>query len=425
MVLFALALGGSTSLWHLLRHALWYIALLGSFTSTIFLGMVLMAAIGYALNCRRAQKIIQNLSANLPPVAIVKPLHGMEPELEANLESFFRQDYPGFEIVFGARSSDDPSLRVVERLQSRYPQVQASVVISGEPCWPNAKVFSLDKMLECCSSRLVVISDSDVFVGPDFLRNVVPPLLRPNVGLVTCLYKGIPANGALSHLDALGMSIEMPSGVLVADMLEGMRFALGAVMAVRRDVLEAIGGIRPLADFCADDFVLGNRISKAGFEVVLSHYKVGHVLPARSLAQVLGDELRWMRSTRFSRPKGHLGSGLTYAVPFGLMGLLLAMGHSRILHAGIDLFVLSVLNRILLALIVGWGIMRDRNSLRLCWLNPLRDLLSFGLWLASFSGETFLWRGETYRLAEQGRIVPEQRPITILAALPQIQKKVG
>lgn len=173
------------------------------------------------------------------------------------------------------------ALKVVAKLQAKYPKVPTRIVFSGEPTWPNAKVYSLSKMIASSSDKFLVISDSDVVVRPDFLRNVIPPLLNPKVGLVTCLYEGIPARGFWSQLEALGMSVEMPSGVLVAEMVDGIKFALGAVMAVRQDAIEAIGGIRETAYFYSDDFVLGNRIAETGFEVVLSHYKkVGHVLRA-------------------------------------------------------------------------------------------------------------------------------------------------
>ncbi len=203
------------------------------------------------------------------------------------------------------------------------------MVISGEPSWPNAKVFSLAKMIASSDDDYFVISDSDILVGPDFLRNVIPPLLNAKVGLVTCLYQGIPAPDFWSQMEAIGMSVEMPAGVMVADMVEGMKFALGAAMTLRRDAIEAIGGIRETADFYSDDFVLGNLVAEAGYEVVLSHYKVGHVLSACSLRRTFGDQLRWMKSTRYSRPWGHVGSGLTYAVPFGLLALLLGLRASR------------------------------------------------------------------------------------------------
>jgi ceramide glucosyltransferase len=416
-----LAMASAIPAWNLLRQALWCVALIGSLTSTVFLGMVLFAAVRYVITCRTLRRQARGSSSlDLPSVTILKPLHGMEPRLEANLESFFCQDYPNFVIVFGARSCEDPALHVVDKLQARYPSVQTRIVISGEPSWPNAKVYSLSKMIASSVDEFLVISDSDVLVGHDFLRNVMPPLLNPQVGMVTCLYKGIPDRGLWSRLEALGMSIEMQSGVLVAEMVDGMRFALGAVMAVRRDAVEAAGGIRETANFYSDDFILGNRIAEAGYEVVLSHYKVGHVLATRSLVRTLGDQLRWMKSTRFSRPMGHVGSGLTYAVPFGMLALLLGWGHGHHLHAGVQLFLLAWLNRMLLALVVGWGIMRDRRSLGLCWLYPIRDLLGFGVWAASFSGKTFFWRGETYHFGDQGRITPVKRPISLLShGLPQ------
>ena len=399
---------------HSARYLLWFIAAFGSLTSTVFFGMVMVAIRRYRWISRRLQTDIEAAAgAPLPPVTILKPVHGMEPRLEATLESFFRQDYPDFEIIFGARSRDNEALIVVERLRAKYPDVRTQVVISGEPSWPNAKVFSLAKMIASSDNDYLVISDSDVLVGPDFLRNVMPPLLNPKVGLVTCLYQGVPASGFWSQLEALGMSVEMPAGVMVAEMVDGMRFALGAAMAVRRDAIEAIGGIRETADFYSDDFVLGHLVAEAGFQVVLSNYKVGHVLSVRSLRRTFGDQLRWMKSTRYSRPWGHVGSGLTYAMPFGLMALLLGLGHSS-LQYGVALLVLAWLNRTLLSVIVGWGILRDPRSLWLCWLYPLRDLLGFCTWVVSFTGNRFFWRGEFYEFGEDGRIAPVYRSLEFL-----------
>ncbi|HUI82602.1 MAG TPA: bacteriohopanetetrol glucosamine biosynthesis glycosyltransferase HpnI [Candidatus Binatia bacterium] len=415
-----LVAAGAAHFQHFVRQLLWDTAVFGSFTSTLFFGMVMVASLRYVLNARAAERELRSVAADaLPAVTILKPVHGLEPRLEETLESFFRQDYPQFEILFGARSREDEALGIVEKLRARYPQVRTRVIISGEPSWPNAKVFSLAKMIAACDSSFLIISDSDVVVGPDYLRNVMPPLLDPRVGLVTCLYQGIPAQDFWSHLDALGMSVELPSGVMVVDMMEGMRFALGAAIAVRRDAIEAIGGMRETADFYSDDFVLGKLVAAAGYRVVLSHYKVGHVLADRSLARTLGDQLRWMKSTRFSRPWGHVGSGLTYAVPFGLLALLLGLGHPQ-MHAGLELFLMSWLNRMLLAVVVGWAILRDRRALWLCWLYPLRDLLGFCTWAASFSGSRFFWRGELYQFGDEGRILPVHRSIEFIRdRLPQ------
>ncbi len=411
--MFAILLDMAGSGEHFLRHLLWYIAVFGSFTSTVFFAMVIVALFRYVRKASAGRrKALSVPLEDLPTVTILKPVHGLEPRLEETLETFFRQEYPDFEIIFGARSRDNQALSVVEKLRARYPHVPTKVVISGEPSWPNAKVFSLAKMIAASDNEFFVISDSDILVRPDFLRNVIPPLLKQKNGLVTCLYQGIPAPDFWSRMEAIGMSVEMPAGVMVADMMEGMKFALGAAMAVRRDAIEAIGGVRETADFYSDDFVLGSLVAGAGYEVILSHYKVGHVLSACSLRRTFGDQLRWMKSTRYSRPWGHVGSGLTYAVPFGLLALVLGMGHQgHHLAMGVALFGAAWLNRMLLALIVGWGIIRDPRCLWLCWLYPLRDLLGFCTWGGSFTGNKFLWRGEPYQFGEEGRISPVARSI--------------
>jgi ceramide glucosyltransferase len=406
-MLHALAAGASAAV---LWRALMAVALVGTASSTVFLGLALVAAVRNLRLARAQSRVVASVAeAALPLVSIFKPLHGAEPRLEENLESFFLQDYPAFEIVFGCRNSADAALAVVERLRARHPQVAARVVLSGEPQWPSAKVWSLDKMIASSTSRFLVISDSDVLVRPDFLRNVIPPLLEPETGLVTCLYQGIPAPDFWSRLEALGMSVELPSGVLIADMLEGMQFALGSVMAVRRDALEKIGGIASTAEYYSDDFVLGNRVFAAGYRVLLSHYRVGHVLCTQSFRKTFATQVRWMQSTRYSRPKGHLGTGLTFAVAFGVLGLVAAsvLGHPGL---GIALLAWSLLNRIVQSAAVGYGVIGDRGALRLCWLYPLRDLLGFMVWVASYcGGSRFRWRGELYRFTPGGRIISVQR----------------
>ncbi len=388
------------------------LAILGTISSTVFLGMALVAARLYRRSAAAWQaKADAHEQQDFPPVTILKPVHGAEPNLENNLETFFRQDYPAFEIVFGCRNADDQALQAVERLRARYPQVPVRVVLSGHPAWPNAKVYSLSKMIASSTNDFFVISDSDINVRPDFLRNVITPLLEPENGLVTCMYQGVPAGDFWSSLEALGMSIELPSGVMTANMLEGMKFALGAVMAVRRDALEKIGGIAETKDYYSDDFVLGNLVAeKAGLKVVLSHHTlVGHVLTAQTFLQTFRTQLRWMQSTRYSRPAGHLGSGLTFSTPFGFLGLLSA-GYLGLWPLGIALCAWGYLNRVVQALAIGWGIIRDRRALFGALVYPLRDFLGFFVWLGSYlGGSTFHWRGELYRFTPGGRIVPASR----------------
>jgi ceramide glucosyltransferase len=385
------------------------IALAGLISSTVYLCLVVLAGRCYKNNSRTAVFAAQEVAQSAwPAVSILKPVHGAEAQLEKNLESFFLQDYPQFEIIFGARTADDPALEVAESLRRRYPRVKSRIVLSGPPTWPNAKVFSQEKMLAFAENRYMVMSDSDVCAGPDLLKNVIGPLLDEKTGLITCPYRGVSYGGFGGKLEALGMSVEMTSGAMVADMLEGMRFALGPVTATRREVLEKIGGFAAVADYYSDDFELGRKTWVAGYQVVFSHYVIEHVQTPRPFWRTLADQLRWMKSTRYSRPAGHVGTGLTFAVPYGLLGFI-ACAAIGMWKLGAALLLFAWLNRMAQSLMVGWGIVRDRQARNLCWFYPLRDLLGFVLWAASFTGSGFRWRGEQYHFAAGGKIVATGR----------------
>src|SRR5208282_1743461 len=394
----------------LVWRALLLVALAGSFTSTVYLALTLVATARHLRRARVAQAVASATpTSSLPPVTIFKPVHGMEEHLAANLKSFFQQDYPDYEVIFGVRDTENPAAKIADEIRARYPHVPSRLIVSGPPAWPNAKVFSLDKMIAASSRSYIIISDSDVRVAPDFLRNTIPPLLDSKVGLVTCMYRGMPASDFWSWLEALGLSVEMSSGVMVADMMEGMRFALGPAMAVRRDAIDSIGGIAAVADYYSDDFELGNRIWAKGYKVILSHHIVDNVLTSRSPLRTLGDQLRWMKSTRYSRPAGHAGTGLTYAMPFGILGVIAAAALGQ-WGLGIGLFALAFLNRMIQSLVVGWAVARDRRAVWGCWLYPARDFFGFVAWILSYTSRKFCWRGEMYRFGRGGKIEALQRP---------------
>lgn len=385
----------------MIAHTLLFASLIGLLSSSAYLILVVEAARRF---CGAGLEPLHGSVFCLPPVAVLKPLHGLEPQLTSNLESFFLQDYPDFELIFGTREADDPALRVVEALQLKYPKVKSRILLSGQPAYPNAKIFTLEKMIQGTVATYIVISDSDACVPSGCLRAVVKPLLNPQNGVVTCVYKGVAAGGFWSKLEALGMSVELTSGVLVAKMLEGMRFALGPIMATRRDVLESIGGIPVLAEYHADDYKLGNLAHASGKNVILSNHVIGHVAMNTSARMSIAHQIRWMRSTRFSRSAGHLGTGLTYAMPFGFLGLTAGF-LSRNWHLGLALLLWAYLNRCIQAIVVGWRVISDEQSLRLFWLYPLRDLMGFFVWCGSFLGNEISWRNERYRMATDGKIV--------------------
>jgi len=274
------------------------VAAIGTISSTIVLVMSLVAAAKWKRDIAREEW----KPLVVPPgVSVLKPVHGLEPRLRENLESYFRQDYPRYELLFCARERDDAALKVVDELAAQYPQVDVNIVTCGEPPAANAKLHSLATMFEVAKYPIMIFSDSDVYAAPNYIHDVSLPLNDRSVGVTNCLYRGVPQGGVWALLDALGMPIEMPAGVLIARMLEGMRFALGPTMATRKDVLQKIGGFRQFGDFCADDFLLGNLAEKSGYRVVLSSYVIDHGVHDVGFAKNFGHQVRWMRSTRIHR----------------------------------------------------------------------------------------------------------------------------
>lgn len=383
------------------------IAAIGLVTCTGFLGLLFVASSRF-----RRKGIAQVSPDRFPAVTLLKPLCGNEPNLRANIASFFDQEYPTFEIIFGARTSDDPALAVVKEVRKDYPFVPVKIVISGEPAAANAKVCSLEKMYAVARYDYMIVSDSDVEVKPSYIREVVSDLLDPEVGMTTCVYRGATSGGFWSRLEALGMSVEMTAGVLVSDLLEGMQFALGPTMAIRREVLDASGGFGALAAYCADDYVLGRRVAESGKRVVLSKHVIDHVVVNRTLRSSLLHQIRWMKSTRFSRPAGHASSVLSFAMPFGLLGLGAAIAAGRP-TLGIALLAAALANRVLMALVAGWAVVGDPYALRLCWLYPLRDLMGFAFWVCSFFGNAITWRGQQYHLQFDGLMVPAEATVSL------------
>jgi ceramide glucosyltransferase len=379
-----------------MMYVLLVLSITGIITSTVYASLVAIGAVRLA-----HRRITLRPSRFTPPVSLLKPLHGLEPELASQLQTFFEQDYPDFEIIFCARSERDEGLEIARQVAARYPKVKTSFLCSGNSPYANAKVWSLERMQAAASHQFLVVSDSDVSVSTGYLRAVMAPFEDVRVGLVTCLYRGVAGGSFWSSLEAVGMSIEMSAGVLVAEMFEGMKFALGPTMVVRRDCLEEFGGFRALGPYHADDFMLGNLIAGAGHRVVLSTHTIDHhVLNLSFLASVL-HQIRWMKSTRFSRPKGHLGTGLTFAMPYGLMAVVAAMALGHPLLAG-ALLLWSWASRMVLGALVGGLVVAEPGLLRIMLLYPLRDLLGFGYWMASYVSNQVRWRGQVYNLLQDG-----------------------
>ena len=388
-----------------MSYVLLGLGVFGLATSTVFACIVLTAVPGYLRERRRALAQLRARPGFTPPLSLLKPVHGAEPGLEAHLKTFFEQDYPEYEILFCARSAEDAGLETARRVAARYPKIPAKFLSTGgQPDYINAKVASMERMEAEAAHEILVISDSDVRVTHDYLRAVALPFADRRLGAMCCPYRGVAAEGGLwARLEAVGMSVEMTAGVLAARAMEGMQFVLGPTMAFRRDVIRRMGGLKVTADYCADDFVLGNETYKLGQTVVLSHHAIDHMVINSSFWPSMKHQVRWMKSTRFSRPKGHFGTALTFGLPFGLLawGMAAALGHA---WWGLALFGWSVATRLALSIVVGGLVVRDRSWFGLLALYPVRDLMGFGFWAASYMGNRILWRGRVYELLPGGKM---------------------
>jgi ceramide glucosyltransferase len=400
--------------------ALLFVGLFGLFTSSVYLGMVLVGAWRFRREAVRQDIRLGKRPEFLPAISLFKPLHGDEMGLEANLRTFFEQDYlqhvaragiatvengvSRLEVLFCARSEADEGLEIARRVAAEYPEITTRFVTSGAPWAANAKVCSLAAMAKVATHDLWAISDSDVRVTPDYLRRIVMPFAEEQVGCATCLYRGVVIKGGLwSQLEAVGMTIEMSSGICADSLVEPVQFALGPTMVTRRERVEEVGGFESMAEYCADDFVLGNWIAKNGHKVVLSGHAIDHMVLQADFVASMKHQVRWMKSTRFSRPKGHFGTSLTFGVPFGVMAwagaLMLGMpvlGWCALLG--------SVLGRSLQAWVVGRYVVQEKRIWATMVLFPLRDLIGALIWLLSYASNRIQWRGEIYELVDGGRM---------------------
>jgi ceramide glucosyltransferase len=337
----------------------------------------------------------------LPPISVLKPLAGVDEGLADNLRSFFEQEYPEFELLFAVRDASDPAVKVVKELCREFPDVTAQLIVTGEPPYPNAKVYSLDRMLQEARHELLVMSDSDIRVTRDMLQVVAAEFQDDDVALATCPYRAVPGPSPWSTLEAIGLNTEFLGGVLVARMLDGMKFAIGPTIAARKKALERIGGFDRLKDYLAEDFVMGKLVAESGASVILSSYVIEHRIGSQPFAANLRHRLRWNRSTRRSRPWGYVGQVFTNPLPLALLLVAVEPAWAKVL-------AVTLLFRAAAVLMVAAWVLRDPLTRRLWWLVPVQDVASFLVWLGGFFGNRIVWRGRRYYLEADGTFELEE-----------------
>lgn len=357
-----------------------------------------------AFAVRRFPPEASPLLSDRPPVTILKPLCGGEPGLYENLRSFVSQDYPAFQVVFGVQAPDDPAIAVVRRLIEDHPRADLKLVVDPTRHGSNLKIANAINMMAAARHDLLVLADSDMRVPPDYLNLVVGGFADRSVGLVTCLYVGAPERGLWSRLGAAAINHGFLPSVLVGRMVGGREGCFGATMALPRSVLAAIGGFEALADRLADDYALGDAVRRIGRKVALAPLVIETRVNEPDLRTLIRHELRWARTIRGIAPVDYAASAITYPVVFALLGVLWSVS-----TGGFYALSLSVLA---LALLCRWAMVRSGDRVldvgpTPFWMLPVRDVLSFGVLVASFCGTRVAWRDRTFAVDADGRMRPD------------------
>lgn len=383
--------------------------LTGIVTASLWPICTAIALIGcaYALFAAATVRRLAATTAAAPPtgeplsVSILKPLYGAEPQLARNLASFCRQDYPGpVEVGFGVQRASDPAAATVRQLMAEMPDRSLHLVEDATRHGTNNKVSNLINILGRTKNDVIVLADSDIRVAPDYLAHVVGALSRPNVGLVTCLYRGLPGGGVWSRLSALGIDWHFLPSVLVGLRLGLAKPCFGSTIALRRETLQAIGGFESVAGQLADDYAIGAAVRKLGLEVAIPPIIVGHTCTEASLSELVAHDLRWARTIRLVDPIGHLGSVVTHPLPFAFLSGLSAGG-----LIGFGLIALALACRFTLQIQVDRLVGAEPGRWR---LGPARDIMSFAIFLGSLFPGAITWRGRRFGVHHDGSMTPKQ-----------------
>jgi ceramide glucosyltransferase len=330
------------------------------------------------------------------------PLCGKDFEAYQNYASFCLQDYPDYQIVFGVNSEDDSSIPVIQELIHDFPDKHIDLVIDGSAIGENPKVNNLNNMVRMAKHEVIVLVDSDVRVEASYLTKIVTELTEDGVSLVTCLYRAGEAPNLAAKLEAVGITGEFAPGVLVAWLVEGVSFALGATIATTKENLRAIGGFHAIADYLADDYMLGRLMSQGGGGGVrLSSHIVELVLPPTTFMSMLRHQVRWARGIRACRRWGYFGAIVTHGTALALLLVLVSQGSAL----SLSILAIVLLTRMAMTRQVGIRRLGDRLLRRYLWLVPLRDVFGFVVWCLGQVGNTVEWRGKTYALRNDGKMV--------------------
>jgi ceramide glucosyltransferase len=372
----------------------------------LLLGLAAIPFIYYGIalfSCWRFFRRPRTAEANvfIPPVSILKPIRGLDPDAYENFASFCRQDYPEYEIVFCVGDREDPALPVIERLVREFPQRTIRVLFGSGRDASNDKVAKLARLVSEAAYEHVVINDSDVRARPDYLRRVIAPLANPKVGAVTCFYLPVEEHTFVDRLQSLGMMSDFYPSIVVAWQLDGVKFALGPTIVTTRERLAEFGGYESIENRPADDLLVGRLIADQGYEVELSRYPVETVADYQSIRDLFQKRLRWIVVMRHMRPWGHLGLIFTLGLPWSVVAVA---AYPSPITAAVYLGGYFLMRWAMTAAVAVWGLKQRKYWGRMA-LIPVWDALAFLIWAASFARHSIRWRGNDYYI-RGGTLVP-------------------
>jgi ceramide glucosyltransferase len=353
----------------------------------------------FSLNINQAQE--QNNSNYNPPVSILKPLCGLEANSYVNLGSFVKQNYPQYQVIFCVKESTDPIIKVVEQIIKDFPSYDLSLVVNNRLIGTNFKISNLANGLDCAKHEILVLADSDIRVDDNYLQTIIQRLQDEKVGVVTCLYKS-KSEGLMAIFEGIGVACDFFPSVLTARKLEGIKFAFGSTIVIRKKVLDELGGFKTIAESLADDYLLGNLPAKLGYQVVLSSYIVNHEIGEESVKDYWLRQVRWYRCIRVERFWGYLGIIFTQGTVISIL-ILIVSGFS---FTGIILSLVLLILRLYTAYFVGLKILQDPTAEKYLGLVFITDLLRFVIWLTALFGNTIEWRGKKFKLIKGGKLQP-------------------
>jgi ceramide glucosyltransferase len=339
-----------------------------------------------------------------PPISILKPLYGIEDNIYQNLESFIQQSYPEYQIIFCVKNADDPVIKIVEKLINNFPKHDLKLVINDQLIGFNYKVSNLANGLPFCQYDLILIADSDIQVKSDYLSTIVQPFENNQVAVVTCLYQSPPVNSWVSILESLTLNCTFIPSVLTANQLEGISFAFGSTILIRKDILIKLGGFKVIANSLADDFLLGNLTKKLGYQVILAPYFVNHCQAKESYQDYLARKIRWNSCIKVSRFWSYLGMIFTQGTTNCLFLILLSIFLHKLITLSLILALISITLRLIIAYLISVKYLQNQLSKNHLSLILIADIVDYIIWFLGLFNNQVKWKGETFIINQDNQL---------------------